>query len=76
MATVVLKDLEARLGAAGHDVADARLALDNALKARDALIVQAVDLGMSQSQAARLVGVHPAHIVKVLARSQPDLVEG
>jgi hypothetical protein len=72
--SVVLQDVQPRLEAAVAEVADARLQLEVALERRDALVVQAVDEGMQQSRVAKLAQVSAPHVVKILAKSQPDAV--
>lgn len=72
--SVVLQDLQPRLEAAVSEVADARLQLEVALERRDRLVVQAVDEGMQQSRVAKIAGVSPPHVIKILAKSQPSEV--
>ncbi len=73
-AAAVLQDITPRLEQAVADVEDGRLQLELALERRDRLIVQAVDEGMRQSQVAALAKVSAPHVVKILAKSQPDAV--
>jgi hypothetical protein len=52
---------------------DCRELYENALIARNALIVDAVDHGYSGHQAARDAGVKQPHIIRILSSSQPEL---
>lgn len=72
MVSPVLTDMNPRLEAAAAEVADARDALAAAMERRDALVVAAIDHGMSQRQAARAAGISVARVIAVLASSQPD----
>lgn len=47
----------------------------NALKARNLLIVDAVDHGYAGHQAARDAQVKQPHIIRILSSSQPDMFE-
>jgi hypothetical protein len=62
-----------RLKEAGQYVRDCRDLYLNSLKARNGLIVEAVDNGYVGHQAARDVDVKQPHIVRILSKSQPDL---
>lgn len=72
MATTVLNDLPARLKTAAEEVRDAKVAYDLALEQRDALVVTAVDTGMSQKAVAEIIGVAKGRISPILASSQRD----
>jgi hypothetical protein len=69
----VIEGYGPRLKAAGQYVRDCRDLYLNSLKARNALIVVAVDNGYVGHQAARDVEVKQPHIVRILSKSQPDL---
>lgn len=71
---VVLSDLTPRLEAAANAVKDAELEYRLALEQRDALVVQAVDEGMQQRRVAKAAGVSQPHVIRILARSEPDAV--
>lgn len=62
-----------QLRSAGQYARDCRKLYENALAARNALIVEAVDQGYSGHQAARDVEVKQPHIIRILSSSQPDL---
>lgn len=62
-----------RLQAAGQYVRDCRTLYENSLKARNELVVEAVDNGYSGHQAARDIECKQPHIIRILSGSQPDL---
>ncbi|WP_399559083.1 hypothetical protein OG762_52495 (plasmid) [Streptomyces sp. NBC_01136] len=62
-----------RLKQAGQYVRDCRTLYVNSLKARNQVIVEAVDNGYAGHQAARDVEVKQPHIVRILSQSEPDL---
>jgi len=64
-----------RLEAAAAAVLDAREAYEARLEQRDALIVQAVDQGMSQGHVATAAGIRKGRVSAILAGSQPDVDE-
>lgn len=64
-----------QLQAAGQYVRDCLDLYRNSLKARNSLIVEAVDNGYSGHQAARDAQVKQPHIIRILSSSQPDLME-
>lgn len=64
-----------QIESAGKYVRDCRELYKNALKARNALIVEAVDHGYAGHQAARDAKVKQPHIIRILSNSQPDLGE-
>jgi hypothetical protein len=63
-----------RLQAAGAYVDDCYPLWKNALKARNALVVEAIDNGYSGHQAARDIDKKQPHIVRILSNSQPDVI--
>jgi hypothetical protein len=63
-----------RLQAASEYVRSCRELYANALAARNALIVEAVDHGYAGHQAARDCQVAQPHIIRILSTSQPDLL--
>lgn len=62
-----------RIEAAGQYVRDCRDLYKNALKARNKLIVEAIDNGHGGHQAARDAQVKQPHIIRILSMSEPDL---
>jgi hypothetical protein len=62
-----------RLKAAGQYVRDCKTLYENALKARNSLVVEAVDNGYSGHQASRDIECKQPHIVRILSGSQPGL---
>jgi hypothetical protein len=62
-----------RLRAAAEYVQDCRDRYQAALRARNTLVVEAVDHGYGNHQAARDIGVRQPHIVRILSNSDPDL---
>ncbi len=62
-----------RLRAAARYLDDCETLYRNALRARNALVVEAVDNGYSGHQAARDINRKQPHIVRILANSQPEL---
>lgn len=62
-----------RLQAAAEYVEDCRALYQAALKARNKLVVEAVDHGYGNHQAARDIGVRQPHIVRILSNSDPEL---
>lgn len=70
----LLDDLTPRLEAAANAVKDAQIELELAIEARNELIVQAVDEGLTQKAVAAAAGVSQPHVVRVLAGSEPDAV--
>ena len=72
MVSPVLTDMNPRLEAAAAAVASAKAALAAQLELRDAIVVAAVDHGMSQRQVAKGAGVSVTMVCKILAGSQAD----
>lgn len=62
-----------RIRSTAQYVRDCRELYVNALKARNSVIVEAVDQGYSGHQAARDAQVKQPHIIRILSNSQPDL---
>jgi hypothetical protein len=62
-----------QLKAAAQYVRDCHELYKNALRARNDLIVEAVDHGYSGHQAARDTELKQPHIIRILSQSQPDL---
>lgn len=62
-----------RLKAAGQYVRDCRELYENALRARNGLVVEAVDNGYSGHQVARDIECKQPHIIRILSSSQPDI---
>jgi hypothetical protein len=63
-----------RIKDAGQYVRDCLTLYKNALKARNAVIVEAVDHGYAGHQAARDAQVKQPHIIRILSMSDPDLI--
>lgn len=63
----------AQLTAAADYVRDCKQLYDNALAARNALIVEAVDAGYGGHQAARDTGLKQPHIIRIVSLSEPEL---
>jgi hypothetical protein len=63
-----------RLQEAGKYAQDCYTRYKNALQARNALVVEAVDNGYTGHQAARDIGVKQPHIIRILSGSQPDVI--
>lgn len=72
MVSPVLTDMNPRLEASAAAVSDAREALGVEMERRDALVVAAIDHGMSHRQVAKAARVSVARVVAILAGSQPD----
>lgn len=70
----VLSDLTPRLEAAARAVKDAEVEYKLSLEQRDTLVVQAIDEGMTGRRVAQAAGVSQPHIIRILARSEPDAV--
>lgn len=66
----------AQIVASARYVEDCKRLYANALIARNRLIVEAVDHGYSGRQAAKDAQVKQPHIIRILSRSQPDLLAG
>jgi hypothetical protein len=62
-----------RIREAGQYVRDCKALYQNALRARNILIVEAVDQGYAGHQAARDAQVKQPHIIRILSMSDPDL---
>lgn len=62
-----------RLQAAGQYAEDCYQQWKNALKARNTLVVEAIDNGYSGHQAARDIKRKQPHIIRILSSSQPDV---
>ncbi|MFJ3540381.1 hypothetical protein ACIPQA_33680 [Streptomyces sp. NPDC090109] len=62
-----------RIREAGQYVRDCLELYKNALRARNTLIVEAVDQGYAGHQAARDAQVKQPHIIRILSMSDPDL---
>lgn len=71
MAREVMSGMAERLRSAAASVEDARTELRLSQQARDRLIVEAVDGGMTQRTVARLVGTSQPYVIAVLSRSDP-----
>lgn len=69
----VVEGYGSRLKAAGDYARDCKRLYENALKARNDLVVEAVDNGYSGHQAARDIGCKQPHIIRILSSSQPDI---
>lgn len=63
----------ARLQEAGAYADDCYLRWKNALKVRNALVVEAVDNGHPGHQAARDIKRKQPHIIRILSMSDPEL---
>jgi hypothetical protein len=70
----VIADLGPRLEAAARDVSDASEARELAIAARNALVVRAVEEGMTQKAAARFAGVSAPYVTKMLLEAEPAMV--
>jgi hypothetical protein len=70
---VEIEGYQKRLKAAGQYARDCRLQYKNALRARNALIVEAIDDGYTGHQAARDTELKQPHIIRILSQSEPDL---
>lgn len=68
----VLEDYRPRLEAAARDVADAKTELELAITARNELVVDAVDHGMTQLAVANAAGVSQPTVTKILTLSQAE----
>lgn len=64
-----------QLKAAAQYVRDCKTLWENALIARNRLIVDAVDSGYAGHQAARDTGLKQPHIIRILSTSQPELTQ-
>lgn len=62
-----------RLKAAGQYADDCRELWRNALKARNALVVEAADSGYAGHQIARDINKKQPHVIRILSQSDPDL---
>lgn len=62
-----------RIREAGQYVRDCRELYKNALRARNSVIVEALDNGYTGHQAARDAEVKQPHIIRILSQSDPDL---
>lgn len=62
-----------RLQDAGQYVRDCLTLYKNALRSRNAIIVEAVDNGYAGHQAARDTQLKQPHIIRILSMSDPDL---
>jgi hypothetical protein len=71
--TVQLDGYSKRIREAGQYVRDCRELYKNALKARNSVIVEAVDQGYAGHAAARDAEVKQPHIIRILSMSDPDL---
>ena len=67
MVSTVLTDMNPRLEAAAAAVKDAEAALADAREQRDALVVTAIDQGMSQRAVARAAGISVARVCAIVA---------
>jgi hypothetical protein len=68
-----VEDYGARLRAAGQYADDCRELWKNALRARNALVVEAVDNGYAGHQVARDINKKQPHVIRILSLSEPDL---
>lgn len=73
MATVVTQAYGEQIRAAAEYTRDCRERYLNSLKARNSVIVAAVDAGYTGHQAARDAGVKQPHIIRILSNSQPEV---
>lgn len=64
-----------QLQAAAQYARDCKTLYENALKARNRLIVDAVDSGYTGHQAARDTQLKQPHIIRIISLSDPDLPE-
>jgi hypothetical protein len=62
-----------RLQEAGRYADDCYTQWKNALKARNALVVEAIDNGYSGHQTARDINRKQPHVIRILSTSQPDV---
>jgi hypothetical protein len=62
-----------QIKAAGQYVRDCRTLYKNALKARNKVIVEAIDHGYAGHAAARDAEVKQPHIIRILSKSDEDL---
>jgi hypothetical protein len=62
-----------RLKQAGQYADDCYLLWKNSLAARNALVVEAIDHGYVQHQAARDINRKQPHIVRILSNSDPEI---
>jgi hypothetical protein len=62
-----------RLTSAGEYVRSCKELYRNAISARNAVIVEAVDNGYAGHQAARDTQLKQPHIIRILSMSEPDL---
>ena len=72
MVSTVLTDMSPRLNAAASAVTSARDALAAEVELRDALVVAAIDHGMSQRAVAREAKISVPRVCAILAGSQPN----
>jgi hypothetical protein len=71
--TVISEGYAGRIEEAGAYVRDCYDQWKNALKARNELIVEAVDNGFAGHAAARAAKVKQPHIIRICSQSQPDV---
>jgi hypothetical protein len=76
MPTKAVQGYGEQIQSASQYARDCRELYKNALRARNAVIVDAVDHGYSGHQAARDASVKQPHIIRILSSSQPDLMLG
>ena len=72
MATVVLTDMKPRLTTAAEAVKSARDALGAEVETRDALVVAAVDHGMSLRAVAAAAGISCSRVIAIMATPRDD----
>jgi len=72
MSTLVITDVLPRLTAAATAVRSSRDAYHADLELRDALVVAAIDNGLSQRAVARAAGFTGGRVAAILSQSQPD----
>lgn len=68
-----VQNLSPRLQKASDRVRELRELLKASVELRDELVVEAIDLGVSQREVARLVGVQQSRIVAIISQSQPEV---
>lgn len=75
MKPVQIEGYGPRLKQAGQYADDCYMQWKNALQARNAIVVEAVDNGYAGHQAARDIGRKQPHIIRILSNSDPELRE-
>jgi hypothetical protein len=72
---VTIEGYGPRLQEAGKYADDCHQLWKNALKARNAIVVEAIDHGYAGHQAARDINRKQPHIIRILSHSDPDEFE-